>query len=51
MCYSKGHNVDNFHFEKLLMLTSEIISAISERDTLKPLGIQIRPFANSLHEH
>ena len=28
------------------MLTNGIILAISKRDTLKPLGIYFRPFAN-----
>ena len=39
MGYAKCHNVFKCHFKKLLMFTKNIILAISEHDTLKPLGI------------
>ena len=32
------------------MLTNSIILAICRRDTLRPLGIQFRPFANSVRD-
>ena len=38
-----------FHLKKLLMLTNIIILAISKHDTLKPLGIQFRRFADSVY--
>ena len=47
MCYAKSHNVINFHL-KLHMLTNGIILAISGCDTLRPLGIEIRPFTHSV---
>ena len=39
-----------FHFEKLLMLTNEIMLAISRPDTLRPWHIYFRPFANSARD-
>ena len=32
------------------MLTNNIISAISKRDTLKPLGIYFKAFSNNAHD-
>ena len=32
------------------MLRNGIMLTINARDTLKPLGIQFRPFANSVHD-
>ena len=39
-----------FHLKKLFMLMNGIILIISKHDTLKPLGIQFRPFANSVRD-
>ena len=40
----------NFHLKKLLVLTNGIVLAISGCDTLRPLGIYFRPFANSVRD-
>ena len=32
------------------MLTNEIILAFNGRDTLRPLSLYFKPFANSLHD-
>jgi hypothetical protein len=32
------------------MLTNGIILAINDRDTLRPLGLKFKPFANRLHD-
>ena len=37
-----------FHLKKLPFLTNNIILAMREPNTLRPLGISFRPFANSL---
>ena len=39
-----------FHLSMLLMLTCNIILAISRHDSLKPLGISFRPHPNNLHD-
>lgn len=50
MYYSKNHNVDDFSLKKT-MLTSGVILTIDRHDTLRPQGIQFRPFANNVHAH
>ena len=47
MCYAKYQNVIDFEPKHLLMLTNRLLVAINEHDTLRPLGIQFRPFTNS----
>ena len=46
MCHSKCHSVDIC----LLMLTNGIKLAVKGHDTLRPLGIYCRPFANIVHD-
>ena len=39
-----------FHLNKLRMVRKSIQLAISRCDALRPLGIQFRPFTNSVHD-
>ena len=39
MCYASCHDVNNLHRKKLLLLTNNIILAMSGRETLRPLAI------------
>jgi hypothetical protein len=48
MCYAKHHNVIKLSLKSLFMLTSIIVLKISGRDTLRPLGIKLSPFANKV---
>ena len=50
MCYAKYQNVNNISFKKLLTLSISIMMMIVTCDTLRPLGIYFRPFANSVHD-
>ena len=47
MCYAKCQNV-KLHYEKLLMSTKNTNLVINGHDTMRPLGIQFKSFANSV---
>ena len=48
MCHSECRNVGIFSLKEATNVESGIILAISGRDTLRPLGIRFRPFANGV---
>ena len=50
MCLTNRHNTYSFTLEKLILLTNTIILAIDGHETLRPLGIYWRPFANGVRD-